>query len=73
MSVTCLVGDFRIDVSVRNTYALQCQRILAIPAKRYQHRPVEFLTELEAKALINAPNTKTWIGRRDRTLLLGMF
>ncbi len=54
-------------------YALQCQRILAIPAKRYQHRPVEFLTELEAKALINAPNTKTWIGRRDRTLLLVMF
>src|SRR5437868_2192755 len=32
--------------------ALQCQRVLAIPAKRYQRRPVEFLTEEEAAALL---------------------
>jgi len=50
--------------------ALQCQRVLAIPPKRYQRRPVEFLTEDEAAVLLNAPNPETWIGRRDRALLL---
>ena len=49
---------------------LQCQRILAIPAKRYEHRPVEFLTEEEAAALVAAPDSGTWIGSRDRALLL---
>jgi site-specific recombinase XerD len=49
---------------------LQCQRILAMPAKRYERRPVEFLTEDECAALVGAPNLDTWIGRRDRALLL---
>lgn len=50
--------------------ALHCQRVLAIPAKRYQRRPVEFLAEEEAAALLAAPDPETWIGRRDRALLL---
>ena len=50
--------------------ALQCQRILAIPSKRCEHGPVEFLTEEEAAALVAAPDAGTWIGNRDRTLLL---
>jgi integrase/recombinase XerD len=49
---------------------LQCQRILAIPSKRCEHGPVEFLTESEAAALVRAPDVRTWIGNRDRTLLL---
>ncbi|WP_198399499.1 tyrosine-type recombinase/integrase, partial [Caballeronia calidae] len=49
---------------------LQCQRILAIPSKRCEHGPVEFLTESEAAALVEAPDVRTWIGNRDRTLLL---
>jgi len=52
------------------TLALHCQRILAIPAKRHEHAPVAFLTEEEGAALIAAPNLETWIGRRDRALLL---
>ena len=43
---------------------------LAIPAKRYERGPVEFLAEEESAALVAAPDTRTWIGRRDRTLLL---
>lgn len=31
---------------------------------------VEFLTEEESAALVAAPDTTTWIGRRDRALLL---
>lgn len=50
--------------------ALQCQRVLALPTKRRQRRPVEFLAEEEAAALLAAPNPETWIGRRDRDLLL---
>lgn len=49
---------------------LQCQRILAMPAKRHERHPVEFLTEDECGALVAAPNLTTWIGRRDRALLL---
>jgi site-specific recombinase XerD len=50
--------------------ALQCQRVLAIPSKRYERHPVEFLTEEESAAVIAAPDLATWIGRRDRALLL---
>jgi site-specific recombinase XerD len=50
--------------------ALHCQRVLAIPSKRYERGPVEFLTEEETAALVAAPNPDTWIGRRDKALLL---
>lgn len=44
-------------------------RVLAIPAKRGDKATVSFLTRAEADALIDAPNTATWTGRRDRALL----
>jgi integrase/recombinase XerD len=50
--------------------ALQCQRVLAIPSKRFTRGPVEFLTGEETAALVAAPNPRTWIGRRDKALLL---
>jgi integrase len=49
---------------------LQCQRVLAIPSKRYERGPVEFLTEEETAALVATPDPGTWIGRRDKALLL---
>lgn len=51
-------------------HALQCQRILAIPQKRYQKKMIEFLHREEIEALVAAPDLTNWIGRRDRTILL---
>jgi len=50
--------------------ALQCQRVLALPSKRFKRGPVEFLTDEETTALVAAPDPRTWIGRRDKALLL---
>lgn len=44
-------------------------RVLAIPAKRTKTTLVSFLTAAEAEALVAAPDTGTWNGRRDRLLL----
>jgi site-specific recombinase XerD len=52
------------------TQAMLCQRVLAIPAKRQQRRPIEFLHREEIDALLAGADTSTWIGRRDRTMLL---
>jgi integrase/recombinase XerD len=43
--------------------------VLAIRSKRYSKKPVDFLTELEVEALLDAPDQATWSGRRDRMLL----
>lgn len=51
-------------------YALLCQQILAMPTKRHERRPVEFLTRAESQAMLAAPDLSSWVGRRDRTMLL---
>jgi integrase/recombinase XerD len=51
-------------------HALLCQRILAMPSKRHERRPVEFLNREEIDALLAATDSSSWIGRRDRTMLL---
>ena len=46
------------------------QRVLAMPSKRFTRSPVAYLTDEESEALVAAPDPGTWVGRRDRTLLL---
>jgi integrase/recombinase XerD len=48
----------------------QCRRVLAIPSKRYERRLIEYLQPEEIEALLAAPDGATWVGRRDRALLL---
>lgn len=54
-------------------HALLCQRLLAIPSRRFERKIVQFLTATEMDALLAMPNRSTWIGRRDHTLLLVAF
>ena len=61
---------FRYVALQEPAHALICQRVLAMPSKRYERRPIEFLTRTEIDALLEAPASSTWIGRRDKTLLL---
>jgi site-specific recombinase XerD len=61
---------FRYVALEEPAHALHCQRILAVPNKRHEQRPIDFLNREEIEALLAVPNPSTWIGRRDRTLLL---
>src|SRR5262245_18090820 len=51
-------------------HAATIQRVLAIPPKRQSSRLVDFLTRPEIEALLAVPDQTTWLGRRDRVLLL---
>lgn len=46
------------------------QRVLAMPGKKYQRTLIEYLTEEETTAILDAPDRRTWSGRRDYALLL---
>lgn len=61
---------FRYVSLIEPAHALLCQQVLAMPAKRYERKPVAFLSQAEVQALLNATSPRTRIGRRDRALLL---
>lgn len=61
---------FRYVAMTDPTWLLHCQRVLAMPNKRYVKRTVTFLTGDEMAALLAAPDRTTWAGRRDHALLL---
>jgi len=51
-------------------HAATIARVLAIPPKRCDKAVVSFLADAEVDALLAAPDTGRWIGRRDHALLL---
>ena len=61
---------FRFVAMKEPAHMLHCQRILAMPGKRYVRRTVEFLDREEMDALLAAPNRSTWVGRRDYAILI---
>lgn len=61
---------FRYVAIGEPAHADRCRRILAIPTKRHERRPIAFLCREEIDVLVAAPNPATWIGRRDRLLLV---
>ena len=69
LRLTAIRSLFRYAALRHPEHAALIERVLAIPAKRFDKRIVEFLTGPEADALINAPDQSRWEGRRDRALL----
>jgi integrase/recombinase XerD len=47
-----------------------CQKVLAMPYKRYEKRTIDYLSLAEIEAVIGAADLATRSGRRDRMLLL---
>ncbi len=49
------------------------QRLLAIPAKRFERGDVRYLSREQMQSLLNAPDASTKTGLRDRVLLMLMY
>lgn len=61
---------FRFAAFRHPEHAQVIERVLAIPAKRFDRALVTYLTDAERDALLAAPDRATWTGRRDHALLL---
>ena len=70
LRLTAIHSFFRYVAFEIPEYAAQIQRVLAIPTKRFTRTQVQFLTRPEVKALLAAPDQRTWFGRRDHAFLL---
>ena len=61
---------FRFAALHHPEHAHVIERVLAIPAKRFDRALLTYLADDEIDALLAAPDRATWTGRRDHTLLL---
>jgi integrase/recombinase XerD len=68
--LTAIRSFFRYMALECPEHSAAIQRVLAIPPKRQSSRLVDFLTRPEIDALLAVPDQTTWLGRRDRVLLL---
>lgn len=70
LRLTAIRAFFRFISFEEPAHSAQIQRILAIPGKLHEKREVHFLSRTEIEAILAMPDTMTWLGRRDYTLLL---
>ena len=70
LRLTAIRSFFRFAVYEMPTHSAQIQRVLAMPAKRFDRKLIDFLKRPEVDALLAAPDKNTWNGRRDHALLL---
>ena len=49
------------------------QRVLAIPSKRFERGVVKHLAPTQMQSLLDAPNSATWTGLRDRVLVTLLY
>jgi site-specific recombinase XerD len=61
---------FRYAAFKHPEHAAMIERVLALPAKRFDRALVTYLTKEEINALLAAPDRSAWTGRRDHALLL---
>jgi integrase/recombinase XerD len=72
----CLAGIhafFHHVAAQRSDQLEQAQRILSIPLKRAETRPIDYLEYEEIRAVLESVNRTTPDGRRDYALLATMF
>ena len=70
LRLTAIRSFFHFAAYEMPDHGSQIQRVLAMPTKRCDRRLIHFLTRPEVEALLNAPDKRTWTGRRDHALLL---
>lgn len=70
LRLTAIRSFFRFVSFEEPAASALIQRVLAIPTKRHEKRQIDFLTRTEIDAMLAAPDATTWLGCRDRTLLL---
>jgi site-specific recombinase XerD len=70
LRLTAIRSFFRYAALEAPQHSALIQRVLAMPRKRYTRRLVDFLARFEIEALLAAPDSSTWGGRRDHALLL---
>ena len=63
----------RYIASVEPSLLNVAQRILAIPAKRFDRPSIGHLTRQQMQAILDAPNAATRGGQRDRLLLMMLY
>jgi integrase/recombinase XerD len=70
LRLTAIRSFFRFASFEEPARSALIQRVLAIPSKRHDKRQVHFLSRPEIEAILAVPDRRTWLGRRDHTLLL---
>jgi integrase/recombinase XerD len=70
LRLTAIRSFFRYVSFEEPAHSAHIQRVLAIPTKRCDKRQLQFLTRPEIEAILACTDRNTWLGRRDRTLLL---
>lgn len=68
--LAALHSFFRYVALQEPAHSATCQRVLAIPTKKYERKLVTSLTRAEEEALLAAPDRGTWLGRRDHAIIL---
>lgn len=71
LRLTAIRSFFRFAAYEMPTHSAQIQRVLAMPAKRFDRKLIDFLTRPEADALLAARDMASRIGRRDITFDTG--
>jgi site-specific recombinase XerD len=70
LRLTAVHSFFRFVSYEAPDHAAQIQRVLVIPAKKFDRARVPFLNRAEVDALLAAPDQRCWSGRRDHALIL---
>ena len=68
------IRSFLRHVAAANPLLLSlAQRVLAIPAKRFERASVGYLTREQMQTVLDSPGAATFSGRRDRVLLTLLY